>query len=128
MRWAWLGVLAVLAACAARQPAPAEAKKANGWKDVEVAEIHGRCYAGWVDRGIEGPKASAMCDCIVPQLTDRYSFGWFNDGQQVTPTEAHHIQGIQEACARKVATRTDPSTPSSEGTGSGMATETGFRL
>ena len=46
-----------------------------------------------------------MCSCVIPQLTDTFSFRWFNDGREVTPTEADKIKGIEESCVRKFGGR-----------------------
>ncbi len=102
MRIMSIGVL-VLAACAARQQTGPAAPP--GWSAEQVAEMRGRCFAGWTDRGVEVRNAKAICRCMVPQVTERFSYQWFDNGQPLTPEETDTISQIQDRCIKQVASR-----------------------
>jgi hypothetical protein len=93
-------LLALLLACASRQSPPGETGPV--WKPVEVAELRGECIASYIDRGVEPPKAKALCGCAVPRLTEMFSYSWFNDGQRMTPDELQAMSSVYLSCAKDV--------------------------
>lgn len=119
MRTMAIGVL-VLAACAARQQAGPAAPP--GWNAEQVAEMRGRCFAGWTDRGAEVRDAKAICGCMVPQVTERFSYQWFDNGQPLTPEETDAIGQIQDRCVEQAA-RSGVSTGAGEADGAGGTEE-----
>lgn len=41
---------------------------------------------------------------MVPQVTERYSYQWFENGQPLTPEERETISQLQDGCVKQVAT------------------------
>ncbi len=128
----------IAASCASQQRGQPEAQPqaTNGWTPVQEAELHGRCVGGWLAHDAEPSAANALCGCVTPRLTRAFPYSWFNDGKEMSPSEARTISDIHVACAKELALSTPgvgaaPGTdeapdqgglpdPAAEGTGSGQ--------
>ncbi len=107
-RLVWMSIL-VAASCASqqrKQPEATQPEAANGWTPVQEAELHGRCVGGWLAHDAEPSAANALCGCVTPRLTRAFPYSWFNDGKEMSPSEARTISDIHVACAKELALST----------------------
>jgi len=81
----------------------ASAKRAEGWRPEEVAELRGRCEASSVDQGLDSPRAHVLCRCAIRRLTELLSPSWLNNGKPITAHELQTVSGVYLRCARRIA-------------------------